>query len=610
MSILTTAQLTFCDLKDSYSIHMDTDCIGVACGNDGLALESQQIAITYRVLAGTTHIDTVCVVSEFPNGVSLVSNTSALNGQDGVIVLNIAEGATFNYEQSSSIKVVFTTQDDEQFEFEKYITFVKYMKGADGTDAVDFQIYSTDGFEFQASSNSIELKTIAYQSGIEIMGESYQWYYWRTDDSMESGGQYELIPNATSSSIIINKTVDMYAFSSLKCVMMYDELAYEDYITLTEKVSNYTAIVNFFDGSNVFEPGKSYMIVYVALYKDGILENPFKTTKYYYSDNTVQNGNLIDTDIAGDFVDGDYMYFVCSDYSIVLGQYTNDAWTVYNNPDDDAYIYKNDIYPNITSNVFSVVKEDVLRSKTINIEILRNDSSNTTIAVTNVTVMDLNDPVVSADAPTDAKIGQLWLDTSVTPNELKMWDGDGWINSSYQDGGAVYTSEPNDYKPGDIWILGEGEQYGEFGPGSILKATETLAWTDAISDITSTIVNVKESFTWNETGIQIAKKVTDSNGNVTNPFYVHIDSTRMGFHSVNESGVDTEVVHIGNNSSTIKNATFEGDNGTTFANDAYFQKNATFNQQINIIQNNTSLGFVWKIEESNGSLSLAIANLN
>jgi hypothetical protein len=62
---------------------------------------------------------------------------------------------------------------------------------------------------------------------------------------------------------------------------------------------------------------------------------------------------------------------------------------------------------------------------------------------------------------------------------------------------------------------------------------------------------------------------------------------------------DVEVVHVGNNSSVIQNATFQGGSGTKFENAT------TFERQINMQKPNTTAGFVWKIED-NGSLSLSI----
>jgi hypothetical protein len=214
--------------------------------------------------------------------------------------------------------------------------------------------------------------------------------------------------------------------------------------------------------------------------------------------------------------------------------------------------------------------------------------------------------IISDVEPTSAIEGQMWLDTSRDSYALMVYTNGSWTYFSQQDGSKIYISRPDEYNPGDIWILAEGETYGIYGAGSILKADENLNWIDAISSITGTITNVKESFEWDETGIKVMKKTIHSPSEKTiNPFYVHIDSTRMGFHSVdyNENGEETgdvEVVHVGNNSSTIQNATFQGSSGTKFEN------SASFEQQINMYQPSTTTGFIWKIE-SNGSLSLAVS---
>ena len=183
--------------------------------------------------------------------------------------------------------------------------------------------------------------------------------------------------------------------------------------------------------------------------------------------------------------------------------------------------------------------------------------------------------------------------------------GGEWIYFDQQKGEKIYTSIPDQYKAGDLWILADGETYNGYGPGSILKADENLNWIDAISNVTGTIKNVNESFKWDNTGVKVMKKVTHDSGNITNPFYVHLDSERMGFHSVEynaagEEVKDVEVVHVGNNSSIIQNATFQGSDGTKFEN------SASFEQQINMVKQNSDIIFTWKREE-NGSLSLAIS---
>ena len=207
-------------------------------------------------------------------------------------------------------------------------------------------------------------------------------------------------------------------------------------------------------------------------------------------------------------------------------------------------------------------------------------------------------PIVSDTQPESATEGQMWLNTTTDPYTLMVFNNSEWVYFDQQSGGKIYTSQPSSYSEGDIWILANGEKYGSYDYGSILKADENLNWVDATPSVTNTITNVRESFEWDESGIKVMKKVTHSSGAITNPFYVGIDSERMGFHNVeyNESGQmldDVEVVHIGNKSATIQNATFEGSDGTTFNN------NTIFNQPVNL------LGLVLK-KEQNGSWSLAI----
>lgn len=222
--------------------------------------------------------------------------------------------------------------------------------------------------------------------------------------------------------------------------------------------------------------------------------------------------------------------------------------------------------------------------------------------------------IVSDTKPTNASDGQLWLNTATNPYSLMVFNDGDWVYFDQQEGGKIYTSRPDTYFAGDMWILGKGEIFGSYGEGSILKADEELNWVDAIPDITTTIINIRESFTWDANGIKVMKRVTDSNGNITNPFYVHIDSTRMGFHSVeyNSNGSvknDVEVVHIGNNSATIQNATLEGTDGTLVTN------NTTLNRQLNIRkvdynktteQYDINEGFQWKIENNGGFSLVAI----
>lgn len=218
-------------------------------------------------------------------------------------------------------------------------------------------------------------------------------------------------------------------------------------------------------------------------------------------------------------------------------------------------------------------------------------------------VNDLKDraTIISNLQPADANEGQLWLNTATEPYKLMVFTNGEWVYFSQQDGQKIYTSKPTEYNEGDLWILAEGEMFPEDNPvysyGSILKANESLEWVDATPSITKTISNIEQYFEFNQnSGLKIGQK--------DEKFYVNISSTRMSFYDKSD-GEDTaererdpdEVVYISNKSAVMKKLVVEDD--------ALFESPASFEQEINIVQPDTTNGFVWKIEQ-NGSLSLAI----
>jgi hypothetical protein len=623
MSVLTTSQLTFCDLKDSYSIHVDTECVGVVCDNNGMVSEEQTATINYRAFAGSTRVGVSCDVYDIPDGITLSRKTPASSTKDGIIEFVISKDSMLNNEVAHSVKIVFTTIDTDQFTFEKYITFVKSMAGHDGTDAVDFQIYSVDGFEFSDYVTTIQLKTVAFKNGQSIdANATYRWMWWdKVNDT------YKDIPDATSHELAVNID-DPYAFTSLKCEMLYDNITYDDYVSLTKQAAVYTAMAKFFNGNNVIESGMDYLLAYVELYKDSILEERLAVNKVYVSDANKVQDNMIITDIDGEYESGSMMYFAYQtkynnalgpEYDVVLGKYVvldeDDApqWHVV----PSKYVYVNDLFAHATSQIVFIPKEQISKTLNINFEVRY---ENNVVARTSAMALDLNDPSVGESAPQNPPSGQLWLDTHT--GILKMWDGTQWVNSGYQNGNVVYTSKPTKYEAGDLWIVASGEEFGQFTYGAMLRAKsrsdvfKESDWVDAM-DIVTTITNIKESFTWNDSGVQIAQRVTNSSGNYTTPFYVHISSTRMGFHGVDESGKDSEVVHIATHSAVIKNATFVDSNANPEkyakyedTNGARFDCNATFDRQLNICKvdeatDNPLVTFAWTVE-ANNSLSLTI----
>ena len=500
-----------------------------------------------------------------------------------VLLLTPTDRYLWNYEE-----IIYTDSSSSSSE-----PAIIGVYGNNGSNSINFQIYSVNGFEFSNSLTSIVLKTAAIKDGSVITSDAtYQWYWWNNGSTLDD--KYEVVQNATSSTLTVNAT-DLYALTSLKCKMTYDGIVYEDYVSITKRTDVFTATTKFFNGNNVITNNNDYIVVYVELYKNNTPEEQILADKVYISDENTAQDNVITTDLTGTYEDESMMYFVCkqqhngtSEYNVILGQYTSGAWNVV----DTKYIYNNDLFPHSTSNVLFIPKEKVPKSLSINFEVC---SETAIVARTNTIVFDLNDPMVSANAPVDPKEGQLWLDMSVSPSVLKMWDGEQWVNSGYQNGNVVYTSQPtNGYKEGDLWILSEDDEdlFGELCAGTMLKSTITSSvfdkshWIDVDQEATSQKKNIKQYFLFNATtGLRI--------GQSDDKFYVNISSTRMSFcenplvqsSSANEVIDPNEVVSISNQSAKIKNLTVED--------------SATFNCEVKL------WNFIFT-KESNGSLSLSV----
>jgi hypothetical protein len=465
--------------------------------------------------------------------------------------------------------------------------------GDSGTAAITFEIYSVHGFMFKEDLKSIELKIAAFDGGEAITNATYTWEWW--NDSLNNGdGGYSVIIQDTPEQFIIINESDEYAFASLKCTMSYNGKLYEDYAVLTNETVIYTSMVKFFDGSNIFHADDLYLVAYVELYQNNHKVETISANTYCSGVSTVSQSGVITANLNNNFVDGDKMYFIYQNnnlYEVVLGEYQSGVWSVVENV--TQYTYTNSLYSTISSNIIAISKESINKAQNIDFTISKNGID---ISSTHINVIDSNDPIISGNEPENPIYNQLWLDTSVTPHVLKVFEqveGEDvvrWVECMDKIGGNVFTSKPTSYFAGDLWVLAVGEVCEQFGPGSMLKATttsttfDTSHWIDADAEYTELKDNIKQYFAFDpDTGLRI--------GQTNQKFYVNIGSTEMGFYD-NSKGQNQKVVNIGNNAATIKNLTVE-DN-------AAFNCNTTFNKQVQFYD------FVWKTE-INGSLSLAIA---
>ena len=461
--------------------------------------------------------------------------------------------------------------------------------GAAGVDSVMFELYSTQGFLFKEDVTSIELKIAAFKGSTAITGATYSWSYYNPETSAYVA--ISSATNVTTTSFTVNST-DIYATSNLKCVMTYGGKTYTCYSMLERDTVIYNADIRFLDGRNVFTSTEPYVVAYVNLYRNNALLDTIAADSYYVDTTMTISGTTITT--TAPKVNDTKMYFIYKVggvYNIVLGECKNNVWSTiaYTSP----YTYSNNLIKDTTSNIILIQKDGISRSQELLFTVSDDGSMLTT---SSATIIDLNDPIISPSWSGAKRDGQLWYDTSTST--LKVWDAskDDWAQSKQQ-GGAVYTTKPTSYSIGDLWIVENSNIISGVNEGTMLKATtssntfSSTHWIDAMADNTQFLNDARQYFKFDpNTGLRI--------GQANEKFYVNISSTKMGFHSVEyaTSGAvkkDSEVVQIGNDASVIRNATFEGNSGTTFKNEA------TFNQQVKFGP------FVWTVE-ADGGLSLTV----
>ena len=618
--IISSAQKTFVDLYDSYILSLTPDAAMIPCTNSGAASAKTVFNFTYSVSVGNRKVGATCEISDNPDNIS-VNITQATSSLDGTITATIPKGANLAGKDDTTIKVTITTTDNSQVVLEKYITFVKVKTGAngangkDGANIVTFKIYSEDGDTFKEGLDKITMETVAFDGLTQITNATYAWSYYNSNKA-----EWVNIHGGTTSSLVANKST-LYSSLVYRCIMTYNNSPYEDYFTLKAFNHNYDAVVKFFDGSNIFDASEPFIVAYLELYKDQQEEEMIKAPYYYYhtgntydvsTDKYTFNSTGVDDSYKQD---GTMMYVVykivnstenaCAKYKARLCMYTNNAWygvnsTIYGN----KYVYQSDLYKTRydtaeATNVFVISKEDVSKYKDINFTVYTKAvdkdgnyiyNNDLIVARNNITVIDLNDPVISSIEPADPKDGQLWLDTGSSPYTLYIYQNGEWVYFVQQNGKTVYTSKPSSYSEGDLWILASGEKCGNFGEGTMLRAKQNSStfnashWEDAMEEFTTLKTNIEQYFSFSATdGLKI--------GQTDDAFYVNISSKKMSFYD-NSNKKNKEVVYISNESANI--------DGLVVEKNLDVNCNATFDGQVQFGK------FVWKVE-SNGSLSLAIA---
>ncbi len=557
------------------------------------------------------------------------------------------------------------------------------IAGVYGDSAVVLKIYSLDGFEFSDSIEendrleNIELQVYALKGTDPITDATFTWSYYTpnvesgvegeiavADDKNENDGWIEI---SQGPSLVVNVN-DGYALSTLRCAMTLseNEPPVYDYITLTKKIDIYTAAIKFFTGNNVFSHGQEHIIGYVEVYKNNkLVEHPESGVTYSctgINEDVIITDYIYPTDEKDPAYGIDKMYFTYHEdatndteakCNIILGEYNiaEQVWKVVE--PQSQYIYAENDNVSMNAGVFVVSKNDIIRSKEVNIGVYTNylsleDESGSIILTPDpdslltsisTTLIDLNDTIVSSEAPQNPYDGQMWFDTTKEILMVYKLDEGGqtgaWIPSSAQQvGKTVHIEKPSTYKKGDLWIIEDGvkvyyyvsvnvnnktqgtyyvledDKYTEvvlnenggyvdgttyyskmeYTPGTTLKAVDNSKgdfnaedWTAVNPSLVSVQSGVSQFFSFDPiSGLRIGQTNQQS-------FYVNLSYEEMGFYVNNQ-----REVHIGTKSTEIKNLTVKET--------ADFDCTVTVDERVEIVKpdSNNSIGFAWQLDDDGG----------
>lgn len=560
MALLTSCQSTFYNINDAYSLTVLPDYIPIACDKDGKTLESKSVVINFGLYMGTERTATsVTVPNNLPEGISITDIVQATTTADGSMTVNIESGSAVGDKMTTSFKISVASLDGE-FYIEKYITLVKSLIGAtgeSGANAIGFIIYSPDGDTLYNNSGSITLHTYAYDGLNEIINGNYQWY--KGDQAIEG---------ATSSTLIVNGE-DVINIQTYKCILEYNSKTYNAYFTVRDFNDVYRSEILTI-GGNVINSKNPYIISYVQLYKNEEEIDP------------LIGDILLDKGTASN----EGHYYIIEDNMIQLKYYDGSNWIDATQNQEYKYNWYKIIGSNghetydMESKVALFTSQHISGSAAVECSVLE---SNNVISKCQTNVLDLNDPIVGTDPPSNPKPGQLWVDTSSSPYEIKIYNGEKWVLTKASDTNTnVFTAKPSIqlsdgycYHKGDIWIV--GDDYNITTNSNFKYSVMTMlvcnsdATTYSDSDweeiYNSKIKDLEDRTQTIEDHVQI-----DENGslrlNGTNvetgkiPFYAKLTSGDLGFY---ERGSDqgneeegTKVTWIGNKNMHAKETIIEG----------------------------------------------------
>ena len=472
-----------------------------------------------------------------------------------------------------------------------------------GLDAFALKVVTDKGDVFTDGIEEITLSLEAYSGESKInMQVPYEWSYYTFDRG--DGDNWTTLASGKANIEDISLTVkisDPYAYSMFKCEIGYNGVSYSDYETLKQDVQDvYYAETKILDD----DLDGNCVVMYTEVAKNGNIVDPLLTNKVYFVNKLGVTGNSTgdyftsdgSTDITQEsHEDGDLAYLVSYRYVSYLEAassadeenyaYRSEGNTIYNREAQDGelpYAFRSS-EKNIYHLVLAKYDGNSKRWRPYNtydtndycyINEVSSDVLNFTFSNAKVFVVDKR--YLSQSQSLSVTIHQKVHDNNKTFKYYVPFQ-------------AINLPEVTAYDIWKIYNYRTGEDTRLFYFNSTVFQSVKISY-------------MEECFTQKTDGVYITRKIStvDSNGEVSSvePFYVKISSDRMGFWSQTYDSENRpvqdpiEMVHIGNNSTNIRNSQLEG--------------NTTLDGDITIFKKNKDNGAFVIQRESDGGISLVL----
>lgn len=299
----------------------------IPCTTGGVASAQKNISIPFSAYQGITRVPVIASVDTLPSGVTVLTNTAGTVNSSGLLILQVASGATFggaslltgdiNITLTATITDANTGNTSTTSTDQKY-TWTKNIQANNGTDAVILQLYSEDGGTVSTNKASTTIKTLLTSGTSTVTPSAVVW-------SKFSNTGYQTIDGETGTSITINSD-DVDDQMWLRCRATYGGNTYTAYYTIDDVSDPYVAYT--FATVEQFKNSQGFGAIYTRVYQNGEEVDPIKSTVFTNTPPTSASN-------------GDYYYHLdTTNKTCVLKKHNGTRWNDAPTSDRDTLNYK------------------------------------------------------------------------------------------------------------------------------------------------------------------------------------------------------------------------------------------------------------------------------